>query len=402
MGCAKQMWMRDQERGWSEPDAKCACPDHVEDPYLRDLIMDLPDENSCDYCGRPSDEPIPASIAVLVESLAAVIDEYWDDAENFVPWEGGWQLDVSDTWDVTEDFREYFDDSGIADDVLRCFLDRSLAKQSLRALDGEQQRRYGWKHVVEVVTHNTRYLFQTRPAPLTDSEYYESVDGVAPWDMLDRLGEVTVTADLLHELNTGTGFYRGRAHDCGATLNTAADLGTAPYKAALFSNRMSPAGIPMFYGAMDAETTIAEIAEQGKCVTVGLFLTAKPLVVVDFTKKLVLPSIFDIPQRRKRDVLRFVQGFVRDLQRPITKDGREHVDYVPTQIVTEYFRRTFPDCNVDGLLYPSAKKDDGVCCVLFVEHDRCVDISPEWPARDDVLGLNPSTVAAVERRRLVH
>ena len=152
----------------------------------------------------------------------------------------------------------------------------------------------------------------------------------------------------------------------------------------------------MFYGAMDAETTIAEIAEQGKGVTVGLFRTAKPLVVVDFTKKLVLPSIFDIPRRGKRDVLRFVQGFVRDLQRPITKDGREHVDYVPTQIVTEYFRRTFPDCNVDGLLYPSVKNDGGVCCVLFVEHDQCADISPEWPARDDVLGLDPSTVVTVE------
>jgi hypothetical protein len=148
----------------------------------------------------------------------------------------------------------------------------------------------------------------------------------------------------------------------------------------------------MFYGAMDAETARAEIAKQGKYVTTGLFLAAKPLVVVDFTKELTLPSLFDIPQRGTRDILRFVQGFVHDLQRSIAKDGREHVDYVPTQIVTEYFRRTFLDRNVDGLLYPSAKNDGGVCCVLFVERNQCVDIAPDWPARNDVLGLDPSTV----------
>jgi hypothetical protein len=391
MGLAKEMWLRDQERGWFEPDEKYACPDHVDDPYLRDLIMGAPDENTCDYCGRTSEEPIAASIAVLVESVAAVIDEYWEDAENFVPWDDGWQWDVSDTWEVTENFREYFDDSGVADDVLGCFRDRSLAEQSLMVLDAEQRLRFGWQRFVKVVTHETRYLFQTRSVPLTDTEYYESVDGVAPWDMLDRLGEVTVAAELLHALDANTGFYRGRTHECGVTLNAAADLGTAPYENAL-SNRMGPAGIPMFYGAMDAETARAEIAKQGKYVTTGLFLAAKPLVVVDFTKELTLPSLFDIPQRGTRDILRFVQGFVHDLQRSIAKDGREHVDYVPTQIVTEYFRRTFLDRNVDGLLYPSAKNDGGVCCVLFVERNQCVDIAPDWPARNDVLGLDPSTV----------
>ena len=29
--------------------------------------------------------------------------------------------------------------------------------------------------------------------------------------------------------------------------------------------------------------------------------------------------------------------------KPIARGGREHVDYVPTQIATEYFRRVYTD-----------------------------------------------------------
>jgi hypothetical protein len=56
------------------------------------------------------------------------------------------------------------------------------------------------------------------------------------------------------------------------------------------------------------------------------------------------------------------------------KDGREHIDYVPTQVVTEYFRHVFKDGDgqpVKGILYPSARQDGGVCCVLFFEADQC-------------------------------
>jgi hypothetical protein len=63
----------------------------------------------------------------------------------------------------------------------------------------------------------------------------------------------------------------------------------------------------------------------------------------------------------------------------VTLDGREHVEYVPTQIVTEYFRRVFPQENdgvVDGLLYRSSRRD-GTCCVVFAKSSDVADADGE-------------------------
>jgi hypothetical protein len=47
------------------------------------------------------------------------------------------------------------------------------------------------------------------------------------------------------------------------------------------------------------------------------------------------PSLFDEQRRHLRAGLSFLHDFAADLAKPIEKDGREHIEYVPTQIVTE-------------------------------------------------------------------
>ena len=60
-------------------------------------------------------------------------------------------------------------------------------------------------------------------------------------------------------------------------------------------------------------------------------------------------------------------GFIEDFRKPVEKDGREHINYVPTQIVTEYFRSVVKigGGTVDGVRYRSSRRKDGICCVLF-------------------------------------
>ena len=67
----------------------------------------------------------------------------------------------------------------------------------------------------------------------------------------------------------------------------------------------------------------------------------------------------------------------------MSRDGLEHVDYVPTQVVTEWFRHVFQTedgAHVDGVIYPSARFDGGVCCVLFLDAAACCDFRPGWQA----------------------
>ena len=134
----------------------------------------------------------------------------------------------------------------------------------------------------------------------------------------------------------------------------------------------------MFCGAVDNETALLEVYDGCRSIrepelSLGLFETTLDFEIIDLTNLPPIPSMFDPASRRLRLGLRFLQEFVQTLKRPLTRDGSEHVEYVPTQVVTEYFRRVFKNeagDSVWGILYPSSR-NGRPCCVLFVEADEC-------------------------------
>jgi hypothetical protein len=148
---------------------------------------------------------------------------------------------------------------------------------------------------------------------------------------------------------------------------------------------MSPAGIPMFYGAFDTATAIAETFDPAKShnvhITVGRFTTAREFAVLDLTRIPAIPGLFDSYHREGRCAIKFLHDMVDDLSAPVVKDGREHIEYVPTQIISEYMRHCYRHPTygvVRGILYESVKKRGKTCCVLFFESDQCCDSSDGW------------------------
>jgi hypothetical protein len=143
---------------------------------------------------------------------------------------------------------------------------------------------------------------------------------------------------------------------------------------------MSPAGIPMFYGSFDKKTPLEEIAriERSKPALISLatFELLDDIRVIDLTKVQPTPSIFDSENRDLRFDLSFLNSFLTDFIKPIEKDGKEHIEYVPTQVVTEYFRYIFRDSNkenVHGVCYPSSRNNGGKSIVLFIDQKNCTD-----------------------------
>ena len=63
----------------------------------------------------------------------------------------------------------------------------------------------------------------------------------------------------------------------------------------------------------------------------------QPLRVLDLSELPPVPSIF-AASREQRGALQFLWEFVKSITAPVVHDGREHIDYVPTQSLTEYFR----------------------------------------------------------------
>jgi hypothetical protein len=55
----------------------------------------------------------------------------------------------------------------------------------------------------------------------------------------------------------------------------------------------------------------------------------------------------------------------------VIKDGHEHIDYVPSQVICEYLAQVFDPgegVNLCGLIYPSAVHPDGKNLVVFPEN----------------------------------
>jgi hypothetical protein len=158
-------------------------------------------------------------------------------------------------------------------------------------------------------------------------------------------------------------------------------MGTVPINKAKYANRMSPAGISMFYGSFESNTAFKEIVDinrskQGNIVSIATFKTLKKLRVLDLCHLSDVPSLFDAGSRHLRSSLIFMRAFREEFRKPISKSKLEDIEYVPTQVFTEYIRHKYEDIEgnpIEGILYPSSRNPRGISCVLFILNEQCLD-----------------------------
>jgi hypothetical protein len=229
-------------------------------------------------------------------------------------------------------------------------------------------------------------------------------DVASPEEVLETIANIVKTSDLLRKVPVGTIFKRARIHDAVRRYRSPETLGPSPRHKTLSANRMSSSGISMFYGALDAYTAVAETKTQKllatEIISIAEFVVTKEFSVVDFSRLPYVPSLFSESTRWERGAISFLHDFVKDLSKPVKRDGRAHIEYLPTQVITEYFRYAFRQDSSDfvrGLYYPSSRAEKGVACVLFFDREDC-GCSPEspWLKREAWLKLNRATI---ERRR---
>jgi hypothetical protein len=197
--------------------------------------------------------------------------------------------------------------------------------------------------------------------------------------MLEQLGDIFRRFQLFAEPSIDTEYFRARIFAPGARPTTAADLGTAPRDAAIYPNRMSPAGIPMFYAALDEDTAVVETFDPSRSgkheIALARFRSIRPLTFLDLTSLPEIPSDFDRENHGAQQPLRFLWSFARELAHPVARDERAHTEYVPTQVVTEFIRHRFRPVDdgptLDGVLYSSSKERGSVAVVVFANPEHC-------------------------------
>jgi hypothetical protein len=375
MGIVKAWMMEMEERGYGESD-DVICGACVTDEFLKNWIADNATAEACSFCDTTASSPIAASFedftGVVLGGVGFDWNEPTDEGIMYISAEGGWQASMTATIDVLYDTNFTENDDVVAGLVDMIDNEAWVEREFYRGTDS-QRLTWGWDSFKDFTKNNTRYFFlqngDFERVEVTPAEVLAAISNM----ILSDLGE----AGLIKSIEPDADLIRIRVAD--RPQEAVGEIGPPKPEFARQSNRMSPAGIPMFYGAFDRATAFAETfdpaAHAGQILSIGTFRPLRALRILDLADIPPVPSVFDIDHHDTIHSLRFLHAFASDISQPIARDGREHIEYVPTQIVTEYFRRVFrfkDGGQLDGIIYSSAKTADSKAFVLFCENDQCI------------------------------
>lgn len=356
-------------RGYIPPERgkKYLCGCHFSDGYIRDYIVTNGSQGVCSYCGK---KDVVLDLADFVEyvgeKLADILEDvdnaglfcegsFYDDGHEEIPGyqrAGGYIApDDAPYFESTDEVMESFDlvpdNDKLYDDISSClYMDRKIRRDPTIMMLSEELS-YMWQQFSLLVKGERRFTFFKSPM-FEGTEPIHSDNGL--FDILTEIGGVIGAAE--GTIPVGTTIYRCRPADATEKVTEFKDITAPPVKAAK-ANRLSPVGISMFYGSYDKETPYAEVKNYSDkpLFYTGRFHTIKDLTVVDLSS---LKASFWMPSNWQETL--FLIHFHREISKPLKKDDTE-VEYVPSQIFTEYLRYLCKNSlgkPYDGIIYRSA------------------------------------------------
>ncbi len=351
---------------------KFVCTHCFEDTGLISFIEENAVAPECSYCDFKGSEPIAASVEDVSKHFLECLFQEYDLSVNGLIWMSPEREWIGTSWDA-DDFvleeigLEFPQDNHyeLLPDLLGGYYEEEWCERDPYGLNDQEYAKYSWEHFCWVVMHQRRFFF------LRDEKGPKEYGIADPGQVLKLIFEYTESLDLFREVPPGYCLYRARREECNTLLNSAEELGPIPEEKAFQSNRMSPAGIPMFYGCDDEETALKETASDSGCFAIGRFETLRPMTILDLTVIPPVPGLFEAEpygdEVYPRGALKFLHQIVGEFSRPIERGNRVHVEYVPTQVVTEFIRDrlAWEDCNIDGIKYASSVNPGHASYVIF-------------------------------------
>lgn len=368
----------DWDRGWHSSE-KYICAACLDDGFLAEMVAAAAtDDDECSFC-----ESCPAAeFDVLMEAFMVGVHNMFEQADDAgMPWEGGYVFETYDQGDVVDSVGVIATgdhELEIMEEIHSCMEEKTYASRWWIAVEPHEAFTDTWRDFREQIMHRTRFVFWARPDNSSD---LAGAGEVPVANILASIGNLLLEFGLVTTFPAGTALYRARGHNLKTDSDdwAAADLGTNTPENSIYSTRMAPAGIPLFYGAGDSATALAEVAQadQREFFTVGQFVTTAPITAVDLTRVPAVPSIFDPDYGRFQGQLRFLNELVEEMRKPVDT-VRSNLDYIPTQVFCEYMLKVFAgdtagDVQFGGIAWASAAAIDGLCIALDIPQKDCVD-----------------------------
>jgi len=378
-----------------DPDLR-VCAECFGDEGLKNYVNARANSRKCSFCGAKSKRDIAAPLDKLVDHMQSCLAQDYSNPNDagmvYESAEGGYQGEVSDTydfvrWELELDLPNDEDDK-LFDAICSGLGDQLWCSAHLYSLGPHKALAYSWRTFCSLVKHERRYFFTRNTRDSDDREL------LSPSELLRTIVQFARDSGLVRTLPSRQTYFRARWQDPGTVLAQPHELGPPPLKRAAQS-RMSPAGIVMMYVSEDASTALYETVNAVGNYAIGTFRTRRDISILDLAELTPVPSLFEeTPDSLEYDPRRnliFLHHLAHDISRPIARDDRIHIDYVPTQVVTEYVRSArFSNGPLDGIRYRSSRRDGGISIVLFADKTNVVGACTEgyaWGKSDEWLEL---------------
>ena len=353
---------------------KRVCSSCFSDQDLRHWIREQNGSRGCDACDQ-FDSPT-CKLDDLCEKIQECLERYWGFAVDQLPYEtaeGGYQGTTWSTYEIL------LDEVGLelprdrSDKLLYAILsqlkDEVWCEYDWLTLDKDKALKFGWDRFCNVIKHERRFFFL--------DEGTDDRDSYSPGALLEAIASSCEDRGLTSKLASGTKLWRARPDLSKRKRHSAKEFGPPPLAHALQSNRMNPPGIPMLYLASSIPTALKET--RTRAGHVGRWSLLQPIHILDLRTLPEVPGIFSENHRSDRLTLRFLRHFARDITQPVARDQRTHIDYLPSQVVTEYLRDyNFKFGKLSGIAYASAANPKGWNLALFVSQLELGLVAPEW------------------------
>lgn len=354
------------------------CSSCFADPDIRAWIRSENGPRGCDACGG-YDSPT-TQLGEICEFIEGHIEKFWGRAAEQLPYEsaeGGYQ---GSTWDTAEIVFEDIcvelprDKTGrLYNAIVHALDDEVWCDYDWLSLDEDVALKTSWERFCEIVKHQRRFFFHSLGGNDEDRDSYSC------GSLLRAIAQMSDQLGLIRKLPPGTLLWRARPDIKRGKSVTWRDFGPPPKEFANQSNRMNPPGIPMMYVASSATGATKETRATSS--RVGCWRTLREARILDLRNLPAIPGPFSDATRQETLGLRFLNSFAKEVTSPVARDDRVHVEYLPSQVVSEFLRDfEFQDGRLDGVAYKSVVDPRTWNVALFVETSALRDEEEPRPA----------------------
>lgn len=352
---------------------------------LRDWIREHDGPRGCSFCGKYDSSTV--EFHKLVSRIEECLRRYYGravDQLGYCTEEGGYLGEHWDSWDMLDLIGLELprdDDSSLNTAIASDMTDEPWCDYDAGALNLDDALWSSWENFCQTVKHRRRFFFHNSGS--------DSHDSFTPASLLSTIAGASENLGLVVELPSGLGLWRARTDVTKGKRVGASDFGPPPVEFAQQSNRMNPAGISMLYLASSKSTALKETRkDQAK---VGLWRSKRPLRVLDLRSLPPVPTIFSDEVRGLKLTLSFLHEFTNDIMKPVERDNKVHIDYLPSQVVSEFMRDfAFAAGALDGIAYGSTVHQRGWNLAVFLDPTELGLETVEW-------GITPPPVFSFEK-----